>query len=606
MPYESRNQTRKTRGGMFSVAAPRFIQRLSTAAVPKAVSSILSRGMPAIGVASSGIPFRAMSGKPQSEFGQMSATHLTGLTSGKVGKSVQQEKFSKNTFPSKPTLKNIKRIHHASRAGVWKKLLADDPLPPGLSVEKYEDLLIEKLRKKGILLEEAAAAEEIAGESMQGAFGNAEFADATPGIYSLRGPFHQSPSLLSAMSHRVLIEQGNHFAKFSSPANATNIEQLANEVRTKIPVATPILQEQLNIEFREVLLKTSLNKNRVDVLKASELLYWEPLRNFIFQAGRVPGVKAFPGMSSTGLFRSIYLPELLMLSRGNVGAMQKNPTLSKQPSQDGYLRINQDIFDILRYKLSYEPTFNPKEFKQLFDPASILKLKTALVKCYLTKNQELAKALFSNFLECANFGLLTPIVYKQFLSTLEVNPEAAFKLLLELLGNAAKRETLLKGIHEETFIRSKGWFAGKMFWQFVAGSGVVSLLLFISFSGTSTGIPIIDNFVFRNFTAGRAEDLVKEQYDEFTKSRFAALGRLVVDKIVEPVIKDAQETGKPLLEIKEAVKQKYEEVTEPYMTKSWLQRTIETISRLTRKNKAAKPTLSPLIEVNESRLTNND
>jgi hypothetical protein len=592
---------------MFSLAAPRFIQRLSSAApkaAPKAATSLLAKGMPAMGLAASEAQSRSMSGKPQSDFGQMPASHLAGVTSGKPRKSVEV-RFSKNTFPSKPKIENVKRIHHASRPGVWKKLLPNAPLPSGLSVEQYEALLIEKLRKKGILLEEAAV-DEIAGESMQGAFGNAELADAAPAIPSLSGAFHHTSPVLSPMSHRVIVDQGKYFAQFSSPVNAANIEEVANDVRTKIPVATPILQEQLNIEFREVLLKTSLNKNRVDVLKASELLYWEPLRNFIFQAGRVPGVKALPGMSSTGVFRSIYLPELLMLSRGNVGAMQKNPTLSKQPSQEGYLRINQDIFDILRYKLSYEPTFNPKEFKQLFDPASILKLKTALVKCYLTKNQELAKALFSNFLECANFGLLTPIVYKQFLSTLEVNPEAAFKLLLELLGNAAKRETLLKGIHEETFIRSKGWFAGKMFWQFVAGSGVVSLLLFISFSGTSTGIPIIDNFVFRNFIAGRAEDLVKEQYDEFTKSRFAALGRLVVDKIVEPVMKDAQETGKPILQIKEAAQQKYEEVTEPYMKKSWLQRTIESLRGLTRKNKASKQTLTPLAEVNESRITNND
>lgn len=606
MNFVQTRKTKKIRGGMFGALGRATSHATSTlgSSASRAVSSF-GKGSQLASLLAQGSR-RQMSGKPQSAFGQLSASHLAGLASGKPKQPVQQEKFSKNTFPTKPTLKNIKRIHHASRAGVWKRMFPNDPLPFGLSVEQYEALLIEKLRKKGALVEEAAAVEEIAGNSMQGIYGNAELAEAAPAMQRPTGAFYPSSPLLSTASQRVLVTQGEDFVNFSSPVNVPNIEQLANEVRTKMSVATPILQEQLNIEFREVLLKTSLNKNRVDVLKASELLYWEPLRNFIFQVGRVPGVKALPGMSSTGAFRNIYLPELFMLSKTNVGAMQKNPTLAKQPSQEGYLRINQDIFDILRYKLSYEPNFNPKEFKMLFDPASILKLKTALVKCYLTKNQELAKSLFSNFLECANFGLLTPIVYKQFLSTLELNPEAAFKLLLELLGNAAKRETLLKGIHEETFVRSKGWFAGKMFWQFVAGSGVAALLLLISFSGTSTGIPIIDNLVFHNFVLGRAETFVKEQYDEFTKSRFAALGRLVIDKIVEPVIKDAEKTGKPLLEMKEAAKQKYEEVTEPYMSKSWLQRAITSIRGITRKNKAAKQTLSPLVEVNESSITKND
>ena len=124
MPYESRNQTRKIRGGMFSLAAPRFIQRLSSAApkaAPKAATSLLAKGMPAMGLAASEAQSRSMSGKPQSDFGQMPASHLAGVTSGKPRKSVEV-RFSKNTFPSKPKIENVKRIHHASRPGVWKKV----------------------------------------------------------------------------------------------------------------------------------------------------------------------------------------------------------------------------------------------------------------------------------------------------------------------------------------------------------------------------------------------------------------------------------------------------------------------------------------------------
>ncbi len=604
MNVQDSMKTRKIRGGMFGA----FTSGLARAA-PRATSAMGRSGShaatsfgrrPQLSLASllGQNSRRLMSGKSQSLFG--TATYGKKKPEGKkVPVYTKVENLKEN-----PTVQQLQSLHTSSLPRAWKKLLPDENVPLDKSRNEFISLLTNSLKQKGRIQEltstAAAAAPPAAPVANQATgastglahFGNAAAAGVAPPTTVTRGALE-----LLKHSNQHHIKEGAKLVEFLQPATETSIASAAKEVRKFIAEESPLLPAQIDIEARNILTTGGLDVSRLVRLKASELLYWQPISNLALHLG-----KRTPLFKPTGMFRRILLPESLMFSSRNLTRLQGNPTLKSIPTQEGFTQINQDLFDILRYKLSNELNFNVRNFKGIFTPESIVILKMGIVRAYLEINQDFAKKLFSTFLVCANEGLLTTATYKSFLTNLENNPEEAFKQLNDLIKAEAETEQQVRRQRQTSRAGSEGWHKQKYFQQFLAASGVAAILLLLGFAGVNTGFPIIDNIIFNLITLGKLQYGVKDTKDKVTNSELGVLGTIVDDVIVKPILQKAQEQGKTLIEAKEAAQEKYKEVTAPYRPKPWYESIGNTFGTFTRKNKK----LSPIAEINESKVSNND
>jgi hypothetical protein len=507
----------------------------------------------------------------------MPKTLPLGTLETKLGKSLGKPKVRKpltiklatENFPVKNiTTDNISRIHHASYKGVWKKLFPADPIPSGLTPEDWQTLMIQKLERNGRLKKNAT-------EPVKPLVEAKDNVDKT--IISSLIAVEANP-----VEAEFFAEEGKDFLAINTPYrdvkqaimnHAKNIRESTQNIVNGNAPEPPILTETLNAQRERILLQTNPDLERVKELQLSEIMYWQPIRSLIFKLG-YPAATRLPILSK--MTRSITFPAQLMISGRNLSQMRKSSMLPFEPKVSGWETIQNDIFTIARYKLSYTSNFNFKSFKLIFDPESLSRLKFGIIKYYL-QDKNGGKQLLSDFIDTVNYGLIDePRIMKEFLKLLERDPTSAHAYLNSILSTDAAQAIKQKYVSREAFLKSKGWFAGRTMWTVLLGSSLFGFLLFLGWFGVKSGFPILDNISFRLFTIGEGPPSALTEAGKWIKEKLSKAGTeaAVIGNIIETEVKPRlenviEEKGKPVSELINKAAQKHKEVTGPYRETTW-------------------------------------
>jgi hypothetical protein len=365
----------------------------------------------------------------------------------------------------------------------------------------------------------------------------------------------------------------------------------------------------LEAQRQRILLQTNPDLERLAELHVSEILYWQPIRTLIFKLG-FPAMNRVPILSR--MTRSVLFPGQMMISGRNLSQMRKGSMLPFEPKVSGWETINNDIATIVRYKMSYTPSFDFKAFKRIFDPDSLIRLKFGMIHYYL-RDKMGAKQLLSDFFDTVNFGLVNePRIMKEFLKLLERDPTTAHVYLNSLLSTDAAQAIKQKYVAREAFLKSKGWFAGRTMWTVLLGTSIFGFLLFLSYNGVKSGFPILDNLSFRLFVIGETpisglSDLAASIKEKLSKagSEASIYGRVIQGEMLEPVVENLKERGKPMSNLVQKALEKHEQVTGPYRDTTFSEYFSgrKYPKAISIRNQTLK--LPKVNEVNESALNNN-
>jgi hypothetical protein len=548
-----RTRTRKQRGGVVG-SLKKGAQRFTT-------SVARQFGRPSIFAPTAP---RFMSSMPK--------TLPLGTLENKLGKSLGKPKVRKpviiklatENFPVDSIRKeNISRIHPASYKGVWKKLFPAESLPFGLTSEEWQTIMIQKLKRNGRLKENVAESAKPLVEAKD---------DVDNAILSSLLVVEANP-----VEAEFFAEEGKKFlevnpsyrdVKEAIVNHAKNIRESAQNIVNVNTAEPPILTETLNAQRERILLQTYPDIERLKEMQLSEIMYWQPIRTLIFKLG-YPTATRLPILSR--MTRSITFPAQLMISGRNLSQMRKSSMLPFEPKVSGWETIENDIFTIARYKLTYTPNFNFKSFKRIFDPESLSRLKFGIIKYYL-QDKNGGKQLLSDFIDTVNYGLVDePRIMKEFLKLLERDPTSAHAYLNSILSTDAAQAIKQKYIAREAFLKSKGWFAGRTMWTVLLGSSLFGFLLYLAWFGVKSGIPVMDNISFRLFTIGEAipsfltekGQAIKKMLG-FAEKEAAVVGNIIETEVTPRILNVIEQKGDPIFKMAEKVKQKHEEITGPY------------------------------------------
>jgi hypothetical protein len=607
MSGKQRSRTRKLKGGMFGVLKQGAQRAAHTAS---SLAGRIGQAAPTWMGGPKGVfrpPARPMSSSKGASVVNLGTrpSKVPGKRSGYLSASKPINiKLTTEEFPERNvTVNNVRRIHHASYKGIWRKLFPRNGIPPNLTKQQFEDLMIQKLEENGRLFKPKANATASSATKIQ----EADNFIAASLLTNEANP----------QEAQLLAEAGDDYLQMNPPLGEVKgaVSNYAREIRSKSAenvhgiqnTKEPVLVQTLNAQRERILLETTPNMERLKELQLSEILYWQPLRTLVYKLG-FPLVNRLPLVSR--MTRSVMFPGQMMLSGRNLSKMRSSSMLPFEPSHGGWETINTDIATIVRYKLSYSSNFDFKAFKTIFDPDSLVRLKFGIVKYYLL-DKEGGKQLLSDFFDTVNYGLINePSIFNDFLKKLERDPIQAHEYLNSLLSTEAAQRIKQKYVTREAYLKSKGWFAGRTMWSVLLGSGIAGCLLLLGWFGVKSGFPILDNLAFRLFVIGESSPSSLSEVAATIKEKLQTLGseasiygRVIEGELLTPAIENAKERGKPISNLVQKALEQHEQITGPYRN--------TTFSELFTGRKYPKPLrnrtlkLPKINEANESVINNN-
>lgn len=521
---EQKNKTRKLRGGMFGRTA-----MLAKSAFTRA-TPMLSK------TASSAARFASTASTDKK--------YLLPLSKNDFKQELELSTEGDKILSQQKLSEMVGRINPKSIPGVYKQYFPQDTATASLSKQNLKQKIAQYLEEKG-KLEKEKPKENV--------------------------PKAEPKETINEENNVMSNNNDENFTTISKGKDSKPAEKLSTgELSSLVTTAFRLLKERVpNKKMAE-----DVQKDRAQIIMQDKstvtkmLMSYQPIADFSLLLAERPGIRK--------IVKKTYVASRMTISKRNVPHFKD---MIIRPIANDVKDINRIIVREVHKKLDLNPKFDVKSFMKVFDTETLVELKIAIAAHFMTYGEQSTRILLKTFVDCVEQGLVTNEVLRKFLNDSLHNPDDGLKYLKEILKESAKKSLELKRTRKQQFVKSIGWFGGRMLWSVVALSGAATLLLFMGFAGVKSGIPIVDNLYFRLFykqegaPAGaidKVTKLIKEKIEEGVEES-EVMGRFTLAVLQELYGDNLENVKGPLKEVAQKIKKKYLESTKPYRKQTFLE-----------------------------------
>ena len=255
----------------------------------------------------------------------------------------------------------------------------------------------------------------------------------------------------------------------------------------------------------------------------------------------------------------------------------EHPLLNTVLHPEEYNKLNNDLMAVLTHIVKTTDKKEIDKFFSVFTEKRLYDLKRGMINYYIYSPKD-AKLIFNQIFKIVALNGFTPLQLDGLIAILEQNPSAALSEVYSIYGKLSEREQELDKILPLSYLKGKGWFKARSFWQVVLFGGGVAGLFILFWHGIS------DPWTAKVFVQEVKRDIIQSHtyINLNNKQKLAAaeseawgnmISVYVFNNFINPVKNIVAE---PFDKLKNA----YDEALDPYREKTLSQKILAALEHL--------------------------